>query len=47
MPTIDAMTDDEVERVDGCEESYWFPVSAVYAADTPPHMDAAPGVGRR
>ena len=38
-PVIDAMTDGEAELVDACEEEYWFPVSAVYAADTPPHME--------
>ncbi|WP_457255462.1 hypothetical protein [Pedococcus sp. P5_B7] len=38
-PTLDAMTDGEAERVDACEEEYWFPVSAVYAAETPPHME--------
>lgn len=36
--TIDAMTSTEDERVDACEEAYWFPVSAIYAADTPPRM---------
>jgi hypothetical protein len=38
-PTPDAMTDGEVERVDACEERHWFPVSAVYTADTKPHME--------
>jgi hypothetical protein len=38
-PTLDSMTDDEGERVDACDEDYWFPVSAIYAADTPSRMD--------
>jgi hypothetical protein len=38
-PSVDAMSDTEAEQVDACEETYWFPVSAVYAADTPPHME--------
>jgi len=32
------MSDGESEQVDACEERYWFPVSAIYAADTPPRM---------
>lgn len=38
-PTTGVMSQSEVERVDACEESYWFPVSAVYAADARPHME--------
>ena len=38
-PTTGVMSQGEAERVDACEESHWFPVSAVYAADTPPHME--------
>ncbi|NYG08336.1 hypothetical protein BJ986_002823 [Phycicoccus badiiscoriae] len=29
---------DEASRIDDCEASYWFPVWAIYAADTPTHM---------
>lgn len=38
-PTITGMTSREGDRVDACEERYWFPVSAVFAADTPPRME--------
>ena len=38
-PTTGVRSKGEAERVDACEESHWFPASAVYAADTPPHMD--------
>lgn len=39
VPTIDDLTSLEGDRVDACEERYWFPVSAVHAADTPPRME--------
>jgi hypothetical protein len=32
------MTQGEDGRVDACEEHYWFPVSAIYTADTPARM---------
>jgi hypothetical protein len=32
------LTDDEARRIDDCEANFWFPVSAIYAADTPNHM---------
>jgi hypothetical protein len=38
-PAIDPMAPREEEQVDACEERYWFPVSAVYAADARPHME--------
>jgi len=38
-PTLDSMTSREVDEVDACDETYWFPVSAVYAADTVQRMD--------
>ena len=36
--TPEGTTTQSVPDVDACEEEYWFPVSAIYAADTPPHM---------
>ena len=36
--TGEAMTSEEDEQVDVCEERYWFPVSAIYTADTPARM---------
>jgi hypothetical protein len=32
------MTDAETGRIDDCEGRFWFPVSAIHAADTPNHM---------
>jgi hypothetical protein len=32
------ITDHQVDQVDACEERHWFPVSAVYTADTRPHL---------
>jgi hypothetical protein len=37
-PTGEAMTSEQDEQVDACEERYWFPVSAIYTADTPARM---------
>src|SRR5689334_1537807 len=37
-PTSLPMTSQEDEQVDACEERYWFPVSAIYTADTPARM---------
>lgn len=36
--TSEPMTAREDERVDACEEDNWFPVSAIYTADTPARM---------
>jgi hypothetical protein len=36
--TADGITDHQVEQIDACEERHWFPVSAVYTADTRPHL---------
>ena len=37
-PTGEAMTSEEDEQVDACDERYWFPVAAIYTADTPARM---------
>ena len=38
-PATRVLSQGEAARVDACEQGHWFPVSAIYAADTPPRME--------